>query len=314
MSDSVEGSPVVEGIVEEVAAPAEEVAAPEAEVEAKPEVETKPEAQTEEDRRFAAKFAALSRKEKALKQQEREIKARLAALEAQTKPKEEPKAPETPLEMRLRRDPFKTLEELGIGYETLTRRALNEGKMTPEEQVLLLREEMKQEFESKYGKEIEELKKSRQEELEAAKKEKEAQQVQAYKSQIADFVKTNAEKYELLASESDASDLIYETILDQYTATLEANGEVTEEDILSVEEAAERIENALLDEAKKRINLSKIKKLLEPSQSSKEEPGKGKKVSPTLSNEQSQVQGAKKQFLSDEESKAEAAKLIRWVE
>jgi hypothetical protein len=70
----------------------------------------------------------------------------------------------------------------------------------------------------------------------------------------------------------------------------------------------------LLEEAKKRIGLSKIKKLLGASQESPKKELPNKKSSVTLSNTQSQVSQAADRFLSDDESKQQAAKLIKWIE
>lgn len=308
---SAEAVPIEETAIE---------AAPEAEAapETAPETEVAPAApQTEEDKKFAAKFAALSRQQKEIRQQKKALEARIAEFEAKSKTPEAPKEVEAPLEYRLKKDPFGELKKLGLDYETLTRMALNDGKMTPELQMQLMREEIKAELDGKYGKELEEIKKTRQQEAEEARKVAEERQIAAYKSEISKFIDTNKDKYELVAAEGgDATELIYSTILEDYSAKLEANGEVAEDEIMSVEQASEIIEEQLLEEAKKRINLSKIKKLLEPAKAPvpKEEPKVGKKVSPTLSNDQAQEQGAKKQFLSDEESKREAAKLIRWTE
>lgn len=307
---------------------AQSVEVPKEELKATPEVdapkieETKEEpkaeqVQSEEDRKFAAKFAAMSRREKALRQREKAVEARLAELEAKAKTPEIKTEDKGPIEYRLKKDPFGTLKELGLDYETLTRMALNDGKMTPELQMQVMREELKRELDEKYGKELEGIKKSQQEKAEQEKKNREEAQLQTYKTNISDFVKTNKDTYELVAAEGDdATDLIYSTILEHYNTTLEANGEEGAE-VLDVKEAADLVEGYLLEEAKKRINVSKIRKLMEPTKTevSREEPKPvGKKVSPTLSNEQSQEQGPKKQFLSDDESKAEAAKLIRWVE
>ena len=88
--------------------------------------------------------------------------------------------------------------------------------------------------------------------------------------------------------------------------------------LLSAGQAAadEATAKALLEEAKKRIKLDKIKKLLEasaPAQPTpKSKPSEQAKASVTLSNDTSQVQSTKKSFLSDDESTAEVAKLLVW--
>lgn len=310
MADETVQTGIIETSTEETENIEQVEETPEAELEAKP-------AESEEDKKFAAKFAALSRREKAVKQRERAADAKIAELEAKLKEMEGPKKEEkAPLEYRLKKDPFNTLKEIGMDFETLTRMALNDGKHTPELQSKLISEELEQKLEAKYGSMIKQLEEKLTKKEEQEKKEREEYQVQAYKNQISDFIKQNAEKFELIAAEDNGAEEIYKTILEDYNAKIEANGEVEEDEIMTFEDAANKIEERLLEQAKKRVNLSKIQKLLGASQKTEtqSEPKQGKKVSPTLSNEQSQVQGAKKQFLSDEESRKEAAKLIRWVE
>ena len=289
--------------------------------------ETKEVAQApEEDKKFAAKFAALSRREKAVaakekraEQQLRQLEERMKQLEVSTK-KEEPQVQTEPLEVRIRKKPFETLAELGLNYETLTKMALNDGNLTPEVQMQLMRDEIEQ----SHRKEIDGIKKelqdrkTREEQLEKQAEEKrEAQLVDNFKGQISEFINANKEAYELAASEGqDGIELIYSVIAEDAERKLEENGgEITSDDLMSIEEAARQIEDQLLEDAKKRLDLGKIKKLLDTSSKKvQNEPGKQTKSSVTLSNAKSQVQSAARQFASDEESKREAAKLIRWTE
>lgn len=257
----------------------------------------------EEDKRFAAKFAALTRREKEIRQREKAVEQRLRQIEAQMK--QEPAKVEPvvePLERRIRKDPFNTLKELGVDYSTLTQIALNDGKLTPDLQMQLMREEI----ENGYKSEISEIKKAMAERVESEKKAKEQAAIDSFKAGIANSIVGNAEQYELLAAEGEYGvDLVYDVIDRHYQET---------EDVMDVQEAANLVEEHLLEEAKKRIELKKIKKLLEPSQAKvPTEPSKvPKKTSATLSNEASQVQPNTGRFLSDEESKREAAKLIKF--
>mgnify|MGYP006287904407 FL=1 len=129
---------------------------------AEPSKENQTSSQNDE---FGSKFAALSRREKALRERESQIDAKLAELEErfaqmQQPQKPEPEVePELPLEYRLKKDPLNTLKELGLGYEQLTNLALNDGKLTPEMQMDLL----KQEIDQKYSSEIDQLKQELQE-------------------------------------------------------------------------------------------------------------------------------------------------------
>ena len=278
-----------------------------AETEVKVETEPKTEEvvpQTDEDKRFAAKFAALTRKEKAIRESEKRVNARIKELESKiaAQPKVEVAAPEEPLERRLRKDPFKTLESQGMGYETLTQIALNGGKLTPEIQMQLMREEI----EAKYSAQIEAVNKKLEAREQQDKQEKEQAWVTDFKGKIATQISTAANDYELVAAEGqEGVDAVFEIIDAYYRETGEA---------LDIKEAVEAAEEELLEQARKRIGLAKIKKLMGASETKTQEvkPQQVKKPGTTLSNEASQVQSSSGKFLSDDESKKEAAKLIRF--
>jgi len=260
--------------------------------------------ESEEDKRFAAKFAALSRKEKAIRERERQVERRLKEIEAQTASQQKPevKPEEEPLKLRALKKPFDTLKELGLDYETLTRIALNDGQLTPELQMQILREEL----DGKYRSEIDQIKKQLQDKQEAEEKAKESQTVQGFKNEIASTIKSNTEEFELLGVEGENGiELVFDTINEHYNET----GEV-----LDIVDAAKAVEDHLLGEAKKRIELHKIKKLVGASQVAQPPAKAEKKVSMTLSNEKSQVQPSSKSYMSDDESKREAAKLIKWIQ
>ena len=268
------------------------------------EVEAVATPQTEEDKRFAAKFAALTRKEKAVREQEKRINARLQELEAKlaAQPKPAEKPVEEPLERRLKRNPFEALKSQGLDFETLTQIALNEGKLTPELQMQIMREEI----ESKYNSQIEEVNKKLAAREKREEEERQAATINNFKNQIADTIKSAASEYELVAAEGqEGVDAVFDIIDAYYQET----GEV-----LDIKEAVEAAEEELLKQAKKRIGLSKIKKLMGASETKTQEtkPQQVKKTGVTLSNEAAQVQSNSGRFLSDEESKAEAAKLIRF--
>jgi hypothetical protein len=295
------------------AAPVEETQAPvegapetenlEAATEATPEVA--PEVpQTEEDKRFAAKFAALTRKEKAIRESEKRLNSRMKELEAKLAAQvpEAPKPVEEPLERRLRKNPFETLKGQGLDYETLTKIALNDGKLTPELQMQIMREEI----ESKYSSQLEEVNKKLAAREQREEQEKQAATINGFKAQIANQVKAEAGEYELVAAEGeDGIEAIYAVIDGHYQET----GEV-----LDIKEAVEAVEEELLEQAKKRIGLAKIKKLMGASEIKTQEvkPQSTKKPAPTLSNNAAQVQSGTGRFLSDDESKLEAAKLIKF--
>jgi hypothetical protein len=252
---------------------------------------------------FAKKFAALSRREKDVRTKEQDYEQKLAELQAKydaVAPKQEEVSQEEeslPLEYRLKRNPLKTLEELGFGYEKLTELALNDGKLPPEMQMKLMREEL----ESDYKKKFEAL----EEKLTAKELQEQEQKydtvVNNFKNEIKELVTSDAEKYELINA-SDSQELVFDIISQHYEETNR---------ILPIEEAAQAVEDHLVEEFGKYSNLKKLSKGTEAQEPSLDQ----LRQSPTLSNDLSaqSVNNTDKK-LSDEESKALIAKMIKWEE
>lgn len=284
---------------------AEEIAAAGEKKEEEKKVEEKPEEKKEEssqEKLFSAKFAALSRKEKALKKRERELEMKMAELEKKITPAAAETKQQEPLELRLKKDPFNTLKELGIGYDVLTNIALNDGKLTPELQMQLLKQELSEAHEKKLRELEEKITRKEEEELKKAHEER----VENFKLGIDNFVKANAAEYELLSVEGeDGVQLVFDVMDTHYKET---------EEVLDLKTAAELVENYLLEEAKKRVGLSKVKKLLGASEEKAQIQNKPeqKKQSVTLTNSQSQSATTGRRGMSQEEQLMEAAKMIRW--
>ena len=248
-----------------------------------------------EDDQFSRKFAALSRREKDIRAKEAEYEYRMRELEERLQELQNPpEEPQAPIEERLRRNPFETLEELGLGYDKLTELALNDGQLTPEMQMKLMRDELENGYKSKF------------EELEARLSQKEEEEEynkyesieNNFKQEIESFVNGKNE-FELINA-NEASDLVYEVIEEHYNDT----GRV-----LELDEAAQAVESYLEDELEKLMSLGKVKSKFSPRQEQvfKRQP------SPTLSNAHSaQAYQRADRPLSNEESVREAAKLIRW--
>lgn len=245
---------------------------------------------------FSSKFAALSKKEKMLRQREKELEAKFAELEQKSAPASAPKVDEVPLELRLKKDPFGTLKELGFSYDKLAEIASADGKLPQDMQMELMR----QEIEDKYSKKINELESKFTENDKKREEERHTQVIENFKSEITEFT-ASSEDYELIQA-NNSSDLVYEVIEQHHAET----GQV-----LSIKEAADYVEAYLFEENKKLLERSKkLKGLLTPQEQKKEA-----KPSNTLTNSLTrQASFEQKQKLSDDESKAEAAKLLKWIE
>lgn len=266
---------------------------------AQPEKTVEPNAETSTDPNWDAKFAALSRKEKEMRERESALETRLAELEAKlTQPEPtETKEPELPLEYRLKRDPIATLGELGLDYETLTNMVLNDGRMSPEMQMKLMREELESDYKSKF----EELEAKLADKEIAEENEKYNQVINNFKTDLNNFIESSDE-YELIKA-NEAQDLVYD-VIEQYH---QEHGR-----ILDTSEAADQVEKYLEDELRK--VLSKSKKLGNWNPESAK-PVASTTESPTLSNSQAvtgATQSANGKMLSREESLANLAHLIKW--
>jgi len=257
--------------------------------------EEAPEESSNQDQ-FASKFAALSRKEKALRERESEYESKFEEMERrladyETKNQE----PEVDWEHMLRNNPLKALEEAGLGYDKLTELALNDGKLTPDMQLAAMRQELENDYKQKF------------EELEDRLNQKEQLEQDTYydsvqqnfQDEIGNVVQQNPEKFELIAA-SEADGLVYDVIEEHYNET----GRV-----LDIEEAADAVESYLEEEANKLMKLKKISNRLgiDPLELEAME-------QVTLSNDHSaqvNYEGANR-MLSNDESRARSAKMLQW--
>jgi len=258
--------------------------------------------QPQEDVDFSKKFAALSRKEKDLRSRETdydtkmaELQARLDELESSKTVEPEP-APELPLEYRIKKDPLGTLAELGLDYEALTNLALNDGKLSNDMQMKLMREEM----EGDYRKKFEDLETRLNEKEKAEEESRYDKVINDFKSEIETVVNSDSEAYELIQA-NNATDLVYDVIESHYN---ENNR------VLDVKEAAEAVESYLEEEARK---LLKLKKLTKSEEVEEVAVKPNTQSSPTLTNDHSAMsQNQTDKKLSSEESVYNAAKMLKW--
>ena len=241
-----------------------------------------------QDSEFDRKFAALSRKEKALRDRELELDKKYGNKEK-----------ELPLERRIRANPLKALEELGLDYDKLTELALNDGRLTPDMQMKLMREELENDYKDKFN--------SLEERLNAKEKMEEEAKYDAVKQgfvgEINSFINENKSDFEYVAH-NDATDVVYDVIEEHYNETGR---------ILDIKEAVEAVESYLEEEAEKLLNLGKVKNRLTSMRDEYEQPQRQSQT--TLSNAHS-AQGNERvvRKLSDEESKSAMAKMLQWGE
>lgn len=259
------------------------------------------------DPKFSKKFAALSRREKQLKAKEAAYSKRLAELEKRLE-KPEPEsvpepAPEIPLQNRLRADPLKALAEMGLPYEKLTELALNDGKLTPDMQMKLMREEIENGYKSKF----EELEKKMSEKDQTEKTARYDRIQKNYLNKVSNFVDKNSDAYEFIKA-NNASEVVYDVVEQHY----KESGK-----ILTIKEAADAVESHFEGEAEKLLKLKKVGARLQAyinQPKTPEQPKPNKPVTLTNAHSQQSLNEQPKRLLSDEESKLEIAKMLQWLD
>lgn len=139
--------------------------------------------------------------------------------------------------------------------------------------------------------EIEDMKRQRQE-------EDKTKAINEVKGQISSIITGDKDAYELINA-FDASEMVFDLLVDHYREHQEE---------LDYKEAANQVEKYLEDQIKKASSTKKIGSLFQPKES------QGKELAPTLTGSMvsSPVSGSQRK-LTEDESKAEAAKLIKWI-
>lgn len=234
---------------------------------------------------LSSQYAVLARKEKALRAKDQQLRAREAAVKAKEESKSslEPAKPSFDESKYISRDklasdPFSALAELGISYDQLTNLALNAPK--PEEiavnnEIKALRDELK----------------SLRGEQETARKSFQEQQEQSYKQAI-DQMKhetktlvTRDPSFEMIRSTGSVSDVV-ELIEETFSKGM--GSEYPKGTLLSVEEAAQMVEDYLTEEATKISRIKKVQERLRPAVNTaparKSEPTKQSQPLKTLTN------------------------------
>lgn len=213
--------------------------------------ESKEETKTSEET-LSSQYAILARKEKALRQREQQLKAKEATLQKPAEP-EAPKSQAQDLSKfvdkdRLVQDPFTVLQELGLTYDKLADLAMN----APRPEQIALNNEIKA-----LKAQIAELKG----ETESTKKifdERDQKMQEQALQQLRLEAKTvinNNPAYETVKATDSLEDVIQ-----LMNDSLEKDGIY-----LSVEEAAQQVEDYLVEEALKLAKLSKIQQKLQPA-------------------------------------------------
>lgn len=218
-----------------------------------------------EDKPLSPQYAAIARKERALRDQKRQFDAERQAFKSE---QEAAKAKQTQEQNgfvskdKLVKDPWSVLNEAGITYDQLTNQALN----PPSEQDRLIQE---------MRAEIQELKvATKQVNTNIEQRDSQAynQAVAQIRTDVANLVKADP-NFETIKETRSVNDVVQ--LIEQ---TFKQDGV-----LLSIEEAAQAVEDHLIEEAMKITKIKKIQQRLAP-------PTQQKPKAESKSNEQTQPQ------------------------
>ena len=237
MSEQSSNSPVVAQIVNS-AAPAVSTEAP-ASAATAPEATPTPAPGVDE---FASRFAALSRQEKKFQEQQQKAKAEA-----------EKYAKYIDLDKKAKEDPLSVLQTYGMSLDDIIAASLGHQKapQTVEEQLAELKAQLQAEKDGAKA-EAEAKLKAEQDAYQASIDEA----ILSHQNSIIEHLSKNTDKYELISLHG-VQDLVWDTTEAYYEA---------HQKVLSPEEAANMVEDYLVEQTLKASNLAKLKQKLQPEQ------------------------------------------------
>jgi hypothetical protein len=190
------------------------------------------------DERISSKLEVLIRREKAALERERLAKAKEAELEAKLARFNEFDS--------LKDNPKKALDLLGLTYEQLTQSLLQDGELPPEIKIKKVEDKVDQ-----FLKAREDEERQRAEQEKKRLEDEQAKVVSQFQDEIKTYLKDNSSRYEFINFEGQ-QDLVFEVIDEHFART---------QKVLSITEAADKVEQYLEDKYNKAKALSKVKTL-----------------------------------------------------
>lgn len=263
-------------------------AAPESAVESTPaeavqvDAHEEPTPQVDPADEFVARFTALSRKEKELLTQKEELKAH------QTKLQE--------IESIQEKGVLGALEYHGFTLDDVLDHALG----MEEQKTVDPTDKLREDFES-YKRSIEEERAAKQAEADKINQQNIDEAVNAHKNQISSHLSQNTDKYELITSQKQ-QDLVW----DVTEAHFESTGV-----LLSIEEAADKVETYLENQVREMLKLNKFKQQ-DSSPKSLELKDSIATGSKTLTKDNNSGIQVREKMMSREESLKHAAQALKW--
>lgn len=219
------------------------------------------------DETVSPKFQALIRRERMAVEKERAASAKEKDIETRLKSMSEREAKLAQFESLKSTQPLKALEMLGLSYQELTQIALADGNITPDIQIKKIEDRF-----DKFEKSQVEALQRQEEEQKSLNVRKETEALENFKGEITKYLSDNAQRYELIEFEQ-AQEVVFDTIEEHYERTRKAAVDKTGDpsasgEILTIAQAADKVELYYEQRNEKALTLPKIKALME-RQSSK---------------------------------------------
>lgn len=238
---STEAGQILDSVAPQAVAPAvDQSTAPPVEGKDTPQA---PPAQVKDDR-VSSKLEVLIKREREALRLENLAKQKQLELDSDLKRLEE--------FGRIKSDPLKAIEFLGFTPEQFAQIQTNNGQIPVDVEV----QKLKQEIEKLRSERAQDKTELQLAEERRAKEENE-RIVTSYKSQIGEYLKENESRYEFITFENQ-QDLVFEVINEHYARTSK-DGE--EGEILSIQQAADKVEQHLEDRYNRAKKLNKVQTL-----------------------------------------------------
>lgn len=205
-------------------------------------------------KRISGQISAMLQREKRNLEIEARNKAKEQELAERVKKLEEFEA--------LKSNPLKALEALGLDYNAITKAQLADGQIPPEVEIKKLDQKLDSFLEAQKQQE------QQREQLEKKRQEEENNRlISEFKTEITDYVKEHSERYEFITFEN-AQELVYAVIDEHYERT--RNPESGKGEVLTISQAADKVEEYLEKKYLKAKELKKLQALLQPVAVSKQ--------------------------------------------
>lgn len=220
------------------------------------------------DEKVSGKLQMLIQREKTAVERERAANAKEAAAAAREQALAEREAKIQEFESIKAKNPRRALELLGMSYQDLTQVELSDGEVPADLKVKRVEEK----FDS-FLKSQEDAKRQSVEDAQKQQERETANTIAKFQTEIGTYLKENVGRYELIEFEQSQS-LVYDVIDEHYNRTLEAAMKTAQEagedvseirgEIMTIAQAADKVEAHLEKKYDQARNLSKVKVLMAP--------------------------------------------------